>query len=58
MTNLPLQNLREMLLGKREVIDTDLVDLTSLSEVISMILRGNQQTHIGTLTTKCQSAQM
>ena len=54
MTNLPLQNLREMLLAKREVVDLELLDLTSINEVISLILRGNQDTHVGTLTAKCQ----
>jgi len=54
MTNLPLQNLREMLLAKREVVDLELLDLTSINEVISLILRGNQHAHIGTLTAKCQ----
>jgi len=42
-----------MLLGKRNTVDAELADLTSISEVMSLILRGNQPSHVGTISAKC-----
>lgn len=52
-----IHNLREMLLGKRSIVDADLADVTSISEIMSLILKGNQPSHVGTITVKCHNIQ-
>lgn len=47
-----IQNLREMLLAKREIVDAEVTEMTSLIEMINITLRGNQPRNLGTLMAK------
>lgn len=53
-----IHNLREMLLSKRNIVDADLADVTSISEILRLILKGNQLRHVGTITAKCHNIQL
>ena len=50
--NLAIQNLREVMLCRRELVESDLSDVITVGDLLSMIMRGNGLLSIGTLSVK------
>lgn len=53
--NLAVQNMREMILGRRDISESELSELVTINELLKMVLRGNILLTVGTLSVKSQN---
>lgn len=50
--NIVLQNMREIIESRRDVMESELCEVIALNDLLNMILRGNRLLNIGTLSVK------